>query len=115
MFQCYSDTEVAAKLSNMFFMFTYLSNTVDHFNYTEPIQKEEPSAIASDNLHFDAAHVLADYDVFDMQGVRMGRLSAYGIHEAVRLVKESDYLKNQGVYYIRSRKTNQMRAVRVVR
>ena len=81
----------------------------------EPIQKEEPSAIASDNLHFDAAHVLADYDVFDMQGVRMGRLSAYGIHEAVRLVKESDYLKNQGVYYIRSRKTNQMRAVRIVR
>ena len=40
MFQCYSDTEVAAKLSNMFFMFTYLSNNVDHFNYTEPIQKE---------------------------------------------------------------------------
>ena len=40
MFQCYSDTEVAAKLSNMFFMFTYLSNTVDHFNYKEPIQKE---------------------------------------------------------------------------
>ena len=40
MFQCYSDTEVAAKLSNMFFMFTYLSNNVDHFNYTAPIQKE---------------------------------------------------------------------------
>lgn len=94
-----------------YFTFVAGANATD----PEPIQKEEPSAIASDNLHFDAAHVLADYDVFDMQGVRMGRLSAYGIHEAVRLVKESDYLKNQGVYYIRSRKTNQMRAVRIVR
>ena len=40
MFHCYSDTEAGAKLSNVFFMFTYLSNNVDHFNYTDPIQKE---------------------------------------------------------------------------
>ena len=40
MFECYNDTEVASKLSNVFFMFTYLSNNVDHFNYTYPIQKE---------------------------------------------------------------------------
>ena len=37
MFECYNDTEVASKLSNVFFMFTYLSNNVDHFNYTYPI------------------------------------------------------------------------------
>ena len=47
MFQCYSDAEVKSKLSNAFFMFTYLSNNVDHFNYTDPIQKEVRSETLS--------------------------------------------------------------------
>ena len=38
--QCQNETVVNSKLSNGFFIFNYLSNTVDHFNYSYPIQKE---------------------------------------------------------------------------
>ncbi|MCF0217212.1 MAG: carbohydrate-binding protein, partial [Fibrobacteraceae bacterium] len=58
---------------------------------------------------------LEDYDVFDMQGVYMGRLSAYGITEAVSMMKHSSVIQSKGVYNIRSRATGKMQSVRIAK
>ena len=76
----------------------------------EPIDKD-PSAIAQKvNL---TSNVLEDYDVFDMQGAFMGRMSAYGMDQAVSTVKNSSMLKAKGVYFIRSKTTRQMHPVTI--
>ena len=40
MFKCKNETYAQSILSNSFFLFTYLSKNVDHFNYSFPIQNE---------------------------------------------------------------------------
>ena len=82
----------------------------------EPIEKEEvesPNAIAQ-NLHMDA-NVLTDYDVYDMHGIFIGRMSAYTFDQAVETVKNSNVVKNQGVFFLRSRTTGKMQIVRNVK
>ena len=71
------------------------------------------SAIAR-TLKYDPK-ALQDYYVFDMQGVRLGVLSAYGSDAAAELLKSSSAVKTSGIYYLRSRTTGQMQSVRVVR
>ena len=58
---------------------------------------------------------LQDYYVFDMQGNRLGILSAYGSDAAAELLKSSSAVKTSGIYYLRSRTTGQMQSVRVMR
>lgn len=57
--------------------------------------------------------VRADYDVFDMQGVFVGRLSAYSIGEAVSIVKNSKTIKANGIFHVRAVKSNVSRTVRI--
>lgn len=59
--------------------------------------------------------VRADYDVFDMQGVFVGRLSAYSIGEAVSIVKNSKTIKANGIFHVRAVKSNVSRTVRITR
>ena len=59
--------------------------------------------------------VLTDYDVFDMQGAFLGRMSAYSFGEAVDYLKNSDVAKSQGIYYFRNRTTGKMQFTRIVR
>ena len=40
MFKCKNETYAQSILSNSFFLLTYLSKNVDHFNYSFPIQNE---------------------------------------------------------------------------
>ena len=62
-----------------------------------------------------APNALQDYYVFDMQGVRLGVLSAYGFDAAAELLKSSSAVKASGVYYLRSRTSGKMQSVRVSR
>ncbi len=68
-------------------------------------------AIAQD-VNF-RSNVLQDYDVVDMHGVFMGRLSAYSMREAAGYVMKNSVSMPKGVYFIRSRTTGLTKSVRV--
>lgn len=74
---------------------------------------EQPTVI-SNKLRFEQ-NTLQNYDVFDVQGVRLGKLSAYGFNDAKEILKNSNEVKNSGVYYLRSRTTGMMQSVRITR
>ena len=77
------------------------------------ISKEGQSTIGQ-NVQFKN-NTLQDYYVFDMQGNRMGLLSAYGFDAAAELLKSSSAVKASGIYYLRSRTTGKMQSVRIMR
>jgi len=72
------------------------------------------STAINKDVHYEG-NVLQDYDIFDMQGSFMGRLSAYSMRQAVGYVGMGTSVKVQGVYYVRNRTTGQMQTVRVVK
>ncbi|MDY6386957.1 MAG: cellulase family glycosylhydrolase [Fibrobacter sp.] len=77
------------------------------------ISKEGQTSIGQ-NVQFKN-NTLQDYYVFDMQGNRMGLLSAYGFDAAAELLKSSSAVKASGIYYLRSRTTGKMQSVRIAR
>ncbi len=81
---------------------------------TDPEPIEESTTAIAHGVLMDQ-NSLQDYYVFDMQGVRMGVLSAYGFAAAAEMLKSSSAVKTSGVYYLRSRTTGQMQSVRVSR
>ncbi|OWV22407.1 glycoside hydrolase [Fibrobacter sp. UWB2] len=58
---------------------------------------------------------LQNYDVFDIQGVRLGKLSAYGFSDASTRLKSARTVKSSGIYFLRNRTTGKMQSVRVAR
>ena len=56
-----------------------------------------------------------DYYVFDMQGNRLGLISAYGFNAAADLLKSSSAIRSSGIYYLRSRSTGKMQSVRITK
>ena len=76
--------------------------------------KGEGSDAIGQKVHFDN-NTLQDYYVFDMQGVRMGLISAYGFDAAAQMLKSSSSIKASGIYYLRSRTTGKMQSVRITR
>ena len=68
---------------------------------------------------------LQSYDVFDVQGVRLGKLSAYGFSDAAKMLRASsaaakfksasNAAKSSGIYFLRNRATGKMQSVGVVR
>jgi hypothetical protein len=60
-------------------------------------------------------NTLQNYDVFDVQGVRLGRLSAYSFSEATAKLKSVSAAKPSGIYFLRNRTTGKMKSVRVAR
>lgn len=77
----------------------------------EPIGEETP-IVRDVKMN---VNVIADYDVFDMQGVFVGRLSAYSMNEALSTVKNSNYIKAKGTYYVRNKSNGMTKAVRIVK
>ena len=71
-------------------------------------------AIFADRLNLRSS-TLEDYDVFDMQGNFMGRLSAYSMGEAFSTVKNSNVIKMNGTYFIRNKATGYSKAMRIVK
>jgi hypothetical protein len=58
---------------------------------------------------------LQSYDVFDVQGVRLGKFTAYGLDAAVKMLKVSNVLKSSGIYFLRSRSTGKIQSVRIIK
>jgi hypothetical protein len=94
---------------------------VDYFTFVkgkdatdpEPIEEKIPDAIKT-QVRYQTPE-LADYDVFDVNGVRLGRMSAYSMSEAVSMLKNSNSIKIQGIYMLRSVKNGAVKTVRIAR
>ena len=85
---------------------------VDWFQITKA--GEIPPDFIVQKVQYDP-NALQDYFVFDMHGVNMGVLSAYGFDAAKTILKSSSYVKSSGVYVLRNRHTGEMQKVRVAR
>jgi GH35 family endo-1,4-beta-xylanase len=86
----------------------------------DSIALEPPIAIGDNGGRFGGKirleqSTLQNYDVFDVQGVRLGKLSAYGFSDASTRLKSASTVKSSGIYFLRSRATGKMQSVRVVR
>jgi len=95
---------------------------IDYFNFVEGKNAEDPEKGGEDPgvaIHTAPVHMetpqLGDFYVFDMNGVRLGRMSAYTMDEAVETLKNSSAIKVQGIYLLRSVKNGAVKTVRVVR
>jgi hypothetical protein len=91
----------------------------EYFNFQEDTTARDSTiadstiAIGS-SLHLQA-NTLQAYDVFDLNGVRLGRLRAYTIDEAVSILKNTSDIKVQGIYMLRSVKNGSVKQVRFAR
>ena len=85
---------------------------VDWFQITKA-GEIPPDAIAQ-KVSYDP-NSRQDFFVFDMHGVNMGVLSAYGFEAAAEILQNSSDVKSSGVYMLRNRATGAMQKVRVVR
>lgn len=74
---------------------------------------EQPTVI-SNKLRFEQ-NTLQNYDVFDVQGVRLGKFSAYGFNDAAKMLRASSAAKSSGIYYLRNSATGKMQSVEVAR
>ena len=91
----------------------------EYFNFQEDTSAKDTTiadstiAIGS-SLHLQA-NTLQAYDVFDLNGVRLGRLRAYTIDEAVSILKNTSDIKVQGIYMLRSVRNGTVKPVRIAR
>ena len=74
----------------------------------------DKTEFVNQNLHLEN-NKLQHYHVFDMQGVHMGVISAYGFEAAAQIISSSSNIKSSGVYYLRNRATGKMHTVRIAR
>ena len=86
----------------------------------DSIALEKPEGIGDNGRNFGSKlrleqNTLQNYDVFDVQGVRLGRLSAYGFSDAAVMLKSVSAAKPSGIYFLRSRTTGKMKSVKVAR
>ena len=86
---------------------------IDYINFTKGDSDEPPIAIQT-QIRYEYPEV-SDYYVFDVNGVRIGRMSAYSMDEAVTTLKNSSAIKVQGIYMLRSVKNGEVKSVRVAR
>ncbi len=80
---------------------------------TSDFPGDGPTAISGE-LHLQA-NTLQAYDVFDLNGNRLGRLRAYTMDEAVLTLKNTSDIKVQGIYMLRSVRNGTVRRVRIAR
>lgn len=86
---------------------------IDYINFTKGDSDDPPIAIQT-QVRYEYPEV-SDYYVFDVNGVRIGRMSAYTMDEAVATLKNTSAIKVQGLYMLRSVKTGEVKSVRVAR
>ena len=81
----------------------------EYFNF-----QEYSTTAINGRVHLQA-NTLQAYDVFDLNGVRLGRLRAYSIDEAVSTLQNTSDIKVQGIYMLRSVKNGTVKQVRIAR
>ena len=79
----------------------------EYFNF-----QEYSTTAINGRVHLQA-NTLQAYDVFDLNGVRLGRLRAYSIDEAVSTLQNTSDIKVQGIYMLRSVKNGTVKQVRI--
>ena len=79
-----------------------------------PGQGGDPGQAIQTKIHMETP-VLGAYDVFDVNGVRLGRMRAYTMEDAVQILKTTSDIKTQGIYLLRSARNGVVKSVRVVR
>ena len=75
---------------------------------------QNPPLAISNACHLQA-NTLQAYDVFDLNGNRLGRLRAYTMDEAVLTLKNTSDIKTLGIYMLRSVKNGTVKQVRIAR
>ena len=96
---------------------------IDYINFVKGDVQDNPGGNGGDEpgpisikpaVHFETP-TLGAYDVFDMNGVRLGRMRAYTMDEAVNTLKNTSDIKVQGIYMLRSVKNGAVKTVRIAR
>jgi GH35 family endo-1,4-beta-xylanase len=105
---------------------------IDYINFVKGEVADNPGGNGGDNpggnggdepgpeigintkAHYQAPRI-SSYDVFDANGVRLGRMNAYTMDDAVQILKSSSQIKNQGVYMLRSAQNGAVKSVRISR
>ena len=93
---------------------------IDYINFVKgevsdnPGGGDEPPISINSKVRLESP-VLAAYDVFDANGVRLGRMRAYSMSDAVQILKSSSDVKNNGIYMLRSVKNGAVKSVRISR
>ena len=93
---------------------------IDYINFVKgevsdnPGGGDEPPISINSKVRLESP-VLAAYDVFDANGVRLGRMRAYSMNEAMQILKSSNEVKNNGVYMLRSVQNGAVKSVRISR
>ena len=81
----------------------------EYFNF-----QEDSTTAINGRVHLQA-NTLQAYDVFDLNGVRLGRLRAYTMDEAVLTLQNTSDIKVQGIYMLRSVRNGTVKQVRIAR
>lgn len=81
----------------------------EYFNF----QEDSTTTIGS-SLHLQA-NTLQAYDIFDLNGVRLGRLRAYTMNDAVSILQNTSDIKIRSIYMLRSVKNGTVKQVRIAR
>ena len=95
---------------------------IDYINFVKGEVQDNPGGNGGDNpgqaihtsLHMETP-VLSAYDVFDVNGVRLGRMRAYTMDEAMNTLKNTSDIKVQGIYLLRSVRNGAVKSVRIAR
>ena len=88
-------------------------DSLDSLELLDSLQVE-PIAIGS-KIRLEQ-NTLQNYDVFDVQGIRVGKLSAYGFSDAAAKFKSAaSAAKSSGIYFLRNRSTGKMQSVGIVK
>jgi len=94
---------------------------IDYFNFVKGKDAKNPEEGGDNPPNAINTQVrletpeLSDYYVFDVNGVRLGRMSAYSMDEAAMTLKNTSAIKVPGVYMLRSVKNGAVKSVRVAR
>ena len=91
---------------------------IDYFTFVKGKDATDPEPIETQIITNDIQlkqNTLQDYFVFDMHGVNMGVMSAYGFDGAAEILRSSADIKCSGVYLLRNRFTGEMQKIRIAR
>ena len=93
---------------------------IDYINFVKgevadnPGGGDEPPISINQKIQYQAPRI-GSYDVFDANGVRLGRMNAYSMNEAMQILKSSNEVKNNGIYMLRSVQNGAVKSVRISR
>ncbi len=91
---------------------------LDYFNFVKGKDAEDNAPVGTEaiakNLHM-ITNTASDFDIIDIHGIRLGRVNAKSMAQAVEIAKTSNMIKSSGIYYIRSKATGKIQSLRIAK